>query len=83
MDGLLQQWFTELDSSRMLRNVVYPGMQPVTASSLNCLVDNTADPVSEHIPQTFAQNSPLGQYKCVAETVKYHKTRLPKFTDAL
>ena len=53
--------------------------QPATASSLNCLVDDTAEPVSEHVPQTFAQ-PPLGQYKCEAETVKYHKT---KFTDAL
>ena len=52
--------------------------QPATASSLNCLVDDTADPVSEHAPQTFAQ-PPLGQYKCEAKTVKYHKTKLPKF----
>ena len=56
--------------------------QPATASSLNCLVDDTADPVSEHVPKPSLKTL-LGQYKCEAETVKYHKTELPKFTDAL
>ena len=37
-----------------------PMCQLATASSLNCLVDDTADPVSEHVPQTFAQPPCLG-----------------------
>ena len=28
-----------------------PMCQPATASSMNCLVDDTADPVSEHVPK--------------------------------
>ena len=34
--------------------------QPATASSLNCLVDDTADPVSEHIPHPYSQNAGRG-----------------------
>ena len=62
--------------------------QPATASSLNCLVDDTADPVSEHVPKpslkTLLHWDSINVRPGRRESdVKYHKTELPKFTDAL
>ena len=51
-------------------------------SAGNCVFVDTADPASEHVPKPSLKTL-LEQYKCEAETMKYHKTKLPKFTDAL